>query len=213
MDGKTLLNQWQCLHKSIGLTLKHTPYTVNCLYFISCTFSRFLKITLYLQNYFWTKIMSTLCNLYTSVIRKSVHKMTLFKYFKKAPNALPNPNGHFWHHTQSDAISPGKSKVSVLVHQDAGQNIKAIYMTQGPYAIVSLQTWKAFLPPLRLNPYCAKVIHMLDKVDKLNHVGMTAMLPRFGHTSPYSFVKLVFVKPIFSHWITKYRYIHVPHKI
>ena len=189
----------------------YTPYTVKCLYFVSHTILRFLKIIFYLQNYFWTKIMPIPRNLYTSIIRTSVHKMTLFKYFKKAPNALPNPKGHFWHHTPSDAISPANHKVSVLINQDTGQKIKAIYNTQGPYAIVSLQAKHSFLHHNWI--LIVLRLHMLGKVHTLNYRGMTAMLPRLGPTSPYSFWEISFCKIKFSHWITKYWHIRVARKI
>ena len=184
----------------------YTPYTVKCLYFVSHTILRFLKIILYLLNYFWTKIMTISRNLYTSIIRTSVHKMTFFKYIKKAPNALPNPKDHLWHHTASDAISPANCKVSVLIHQDTGQKIKAIYMTQAPYAIVFLQTKCSFL-------HCELILiglrlNMLDEVHTLHHGGMAAMLPFLGPIFPYGFFEIIFfVNQIFplNHEIPVYK--------
>ena len=76
--------------------------------------------------------------------------MALYKYFKKVPSALPNPNGSLSGRILSEAISSVNREMSGLVHQDTGQNSKTINTTRGQ-SLVSPQQ-KSFLPPSQVNP-------------------------------------------------------------
>ena len=59
--------------------------------------------------------------------------------FQEAHNALPNSNGSFWCRTcmPPEAISSADRDILGLVHQETGQNSKAINTTQGLYASFS----------------------------------------------------------------------------
>ena len=54
--------------------------------------------------------------------------MALYKYFKKDPSALPDPNGSLSGRMPSarpsEAIFSANREVSGLVHKDTGQNSK-----------------------------------------------------------------------------------------
>ena len=66
-----------------------------------------------------------------------IHKLVLYKYFKKAPGALPNPNGSPLGCMPSKAVSSANLEMSGLVHQDTGQNSKTLNTTRGRYASFS----------------------------------------------------------------------------
>ena len=50
--------------------------------------------------------------------------MVPYKYFKKAPSVLPNPDCSLLGHMLLEAISSVNSEMSGLLHQDTGQNSK-----------------------------------------------------------------------------------------
>ena len=60
--------------------------------------------------------------------------MVLYKYFRKVPSALPNPNSSPWGHMPLEAISSANRKILGLVHEDTVKNSKTITTTWGRYA-------------------------------------------------------------------------------
>ena len=70
-----------------------------------------------------------------------------------------------------EAISSANREMSGLVHQDTGKNSKQ---------------QKAFLPPLRVNPYLLW-FHVVDNVETLNYEDLSAILPVPTPTALYGF--------------------------
>ena len=58
--------------------------------------------------------------------------MELYKYLKKTPSAVPNPNDYLSGHMPSEAIPSGE--MSGLVRQDIGQNRRTISTIRRRYA-------------------------------------------------------------------------------
>ena len=100
--------------------------------------------------------------------------MALYRYFKKAPSALPIPNGSILGVIPSEAISSVNLEMSELARQDTGQNSKTINVD-------------SFL--LHLESVLIHVLgfQVLDKVDMLKYEGVSAMLPFPVPTAAYRF--------------------------
>ena len=126
--------------------------------------------------------------------------MALYKYFKKVPNALPNPNGSLSGRMLSETIFSANREMSGSVHQDTGQNGKTINMTQGQHS--SFSATKIFLPPSRANPYPAWTrcygSMWWTMLKRLNHEGVSAIPPVPTTTSSYSFRENTFAKSNFA---------------
>ena len=119
--------------------------------------------------------------------------MALYKYFKKAPSILQNPNGFLSGRMLLEAISSANREMLGLVHQDIGQNCKTINMTRSQYA--SLCNEKPFflnLEPILIQVLGFHLLHVLDEVDMLNYGGVSAMPPVPTPTSSYSFREIEF---------------------
>ena len=63
--------------------------------------------------------------------------MALYKYIKKAPSALQNPNNFISGCMPSEAISSANHEMWGLVRQDTGQSSNTISTTRGQYASFS----------------------------------------------------------------------------
>ena len=162
------------------------PYTVKRLYFASHIFPEFRELALIREINVQRKlILRHAMGIFTYFVRP-VHKMALYKYFKKVPSALPSANGSLSGSMPSEAISSPNSEMSGSVQQDTRQNSKTMNMNRGPHS--SFSATKTSLPSSRVNPYPSAIgFHVVDDVETFNYEGMSAIPPVPTATSSYSF--------------------------
>ena len=97
--------------------------------------------------------------------------MVLYKYFKKVPSALPNPNSSLSGRMPSEAIFSANHEMSGLVHQDTGQNSKTMNMTQGPSSSPQQKPLFLHRESILIQVLC---FHVVDDVETLNYEGVSA---------------------------------------
>ena len=117
--------------------------------------------------------------------------MALYKYFKKVPSALPNPNGPLSGRMPSEAISSANHEMLALVHRDTGQFSKTINTTWGQYAKF-LHNEKPFFLHRESILIQELGFRVLDKFDTPGYGSVSAMPPVLTPTSSYSFCENTF---------------------
>ena len=105
-------------------------------------FCKFCKLAfIHKTNFQWRLFQCNMICMFMQFIHP-VHKMALYKYFKKSFSALPNPNSSLSGCMRSEAFFC--HEMSRLFHQDTGQKSNKITSTT-PGGYFSLSTTKSLL--------------------------------------------------------------------